>query len=64
MLRSCTLPTIGADPVTDLERLRADLIYCEEQLSIADSFPAKMQWGNRCDALESAILDILDGEDQ
>jgi len=50
--------------MTDLERLRADLIYCEEQLSIADSFPAKMQWGNRCDALESAILDILDGDDR
>lgn len=49
---------------TELEQLRADLIYCEEQLSIADSFAAKVQWGNRCDALESAILDILDGDDR
>jgi len=48
---------------TELEQLRAEYIYCEEQLSMAGSVSDKMQWGNRCDALEAAILDILDGDD-
>ena len=49
---------------TELEQLRADLIYAEEQLSIADDLYSRTAWGNRCDALESAILDILDGDDR
>jgi len=48
----------------DLEYLRSHLIYAEEQLSIADDLYSKTAWGQRCDALESAILDILDGDDQ
>ena len=51
-------------PMTDLEYLRSHLVYAEEQLSIAEDFYSKTAWGSRCDALESAILDILDGDDR
>ena len=50
--------------MTDLEYLRSHLVYAEEQLSIADDLYSKTAWGNRCDSLESAILDILDGDDR
>lgn len=50
--------------MTDLEYLRSQLIYAEEQLSLADDSYSKMTWGNRCDSLESAILDLLDGDDR
>jgi hypothetical protein len=48
----------------DLEYLRSSLIHAEEQLSMADDLYSKNAWGQRCDALESAILDILDGDDR
>jgi len=47
--------------MTDLEKLQDWLIYAEEQLSLADDLYSKTAWGNRCDALEAAIVEILDG---
>ena len=50
--------------MTDLEYLRSQLVYAEEQLSLADDMSSQLTWGNRCDSLEAAILDLLDGDDR
>ena len=34
------------------------LAYAEEQLMIADDMSSKLTWGNRYDALESALADL------
>ena len=34
------------------------LEYAEEQLMIADDMSSKLTWGNRCDALEAALMDL------
>ena len=34
------------------------LEYAEEQLMIADDMTSKLTWGNRCDALEAALMDL------
>lgn len=47
--------------MTELEKLQDWLIYAEEQLGMADDLYSKTAWGNRCDALEAAIVEILDG---
>jgi hypothetical protein len=43
--------------MSDIDYLRQQLEYAEEQLMIADDMSSKLTWGNRCDALESALLD-------
>ncbi len=43
--------------MTNIEYLRQQLEYAEEQLMIADDTYTKFTWGNRCDALEAAIAD-------
>ena len=44
--------------MTDLEYLRQQLEYAEEQLMIADDMSSKLTWDNRCDALEAALADL------
>jgi hypothetical protein len=43
--------------MTDITYLKQQLEYAEEQLMIADDMYSKLTWGNRCDALEAALLD-------
>ena len=43
--------------MSDIDYLRQQLEYAEEQLMIADDMYSKITWGNRCDVLEAAILD-------
>ena len=43
--------------MTNTEYLKQQLKYAEEQLMIADDMYTKLTWGNRCDALEAALLD-------
>jgi len=43
--------------MSDIDYLRQQLEYAEEQLMIADDMSSKLTWGNRCDALEAALAD-------
>lgn len=43
--------------MSNIEYLRQQLEYAEEQLMIADDMYSKLTWGNRCDALEAALAD-------
>ena len=43
--------------MSDIEYLRQQLEYAEEQLILADDMYTKLTWGNRCDALEAALAD-------
>jgi len=43
--------------LTDITYLKQQLEYAEKQLMIADDMYSKLTWGNRCDALEAALLD-------
>ena len=43
--------------MSDIDYLRQQLEYAEEQLMIADDMSSKLTWGNRCDVLEAALLD-------
>ena len=43
--------------MSDIDYLRQQLEYAEEQLMIADDMTSKLTWGNRCDALEAAWQD-------
>ena len=47
--------------MTDITYLKQQLEYAEEQLMIADDMYSKVTWGNRCDALEAALLDLEAG---
>jgi hypothetical protein len=44
--------------MTDIDYIKQQLAYAEEQLMLADSMSSKVTWGNRCDALEAALLDL------
>ena len=44
--------------MTNIEYLKQQLEYAEEQLMLADDMYSKLTWGNRCDALEAAIADL------
>ena len=44
--------------MTNIDYLKQQLEYAEEQLMIADDMYSKLTWGNRCDALEAAIADL------
>jgi len=46
--------------MTNFQYLTTQLEYAQEQLMIADSIDAKITWGNRCDQLESAIMDMYE----
>ena len=43
--------------MSNIDYLRQQLEYAEEQLMIADDMTSKLTWGNRCDALEAALAD-------
>jgi hypothetical protein len=43
--------------MSNIDYLRQQLEYAEEQLMIADDMYSKITWGNRCDALEAALAD-------
>jgi hypothetical protein len=43
--------------MTNIDYLKQQLEYAEEQLMIADDMYSKLTWGNRCDTLEAALLD-------
>ena len=43
--------------MSDIDYLRQQLKYAEEQLMIADDMYSKIIWWSRCDVLEAAILD-------
>jgi hypothetical protein len=43
--------------MTNIDYLKQQLEYAEEQLMLADDMYSKLTWGNRCDALEAALLD-------
>jgi hypothetical protein len=43
--------------MSNIDYLRQQLEYAEEQLMIADDMYSKLTWGNRCDALEAALAD-------
>jgi hypothetical protein len=43
--------------MSNIEYLRQQLEYAEEQLMIADDIYTKVTWGNRCDTLEAALAD-------
>jgi len=44
--------------MSNIDYLRQQLEYAEEQLMIADDMSSKLTWGNRCDALEAALADL------
>ena len=44
--------------MTNLEYISQQLDYAEEQLALADSMSDRLTWGNRCDALEAALMDM------
>jgi len=44
--------------MSDIDYLRQQLEYAEEQLMIADDMSSKLTWSNRCDALEAALADL------
>lgn len=44
--------------MTNIDYLKQQLEYAEEQLMLADDMYSKLTWGNRCDALEAALLDV------
>ena len=43
---------------TDIDYIKQQLAYAEEQLMLADDMSSQLTWGNRCDALEAALLDL------
>ena len=43
--------------MSNIDYLRQQLEYAEEQLMIADDMYSKITWGNRCDVLEAALAD-------
>ena len=43
--------------MSDIDYLRQQLEYAEEQLMLADDMYTKLTWSNRCDALEAALVD-------
>ena len=47
--------------MTNTDYLKQQLEYAEEQLMLADDMYSKVTWGNRCDALEAALLDAEAG---
>ena len=44
--------------MTDIEYIKQQLAYAEEQLGLADDMSSRITWGNRCDALEAALRDL------
>ena len=38
--------------MTDIDYIKQQLAYAEEQLMLADDMSSQVTWGNRCDALE------------
>ena len=44
--------------MTDIDYIKQQLAYAEEQLMLADSMSSQVTWGNRCDALEAALRDL------
>ena len=49
---------LGRIGMTDIDYIKQQLAYAEEQLMLADSMSSQVTWGNRCDALEAALLDL------
>ena len=43
---------------TNIEYIKQQLAYAKEQLMLADDMSSKVTWGNRCDVLEAALLDM------
>jgi len=55
-------PHLRRTGLTDIDYIKQQLAYAEEQLMLADSMSSQVTWGNRCDALEAALLDLEAGQ--